>query len=79
MPSSKSLAKFGCYVTRWKERKDGRLERREEHVAFRADPALEHSPEIWEIAKAAVAKKWKQTAKSGWQVDELWMEPPSKW
>jgi len=34
----KKLAKFGCYVTRWK---DGKVfESWTEHVAFRADPAL---------------------------------------
>jgi hypothetical protein len=79
MASGTVLAKFGCYVARWKEHKDGRWESWEEHLAFRAAPALEHSDEVWEVAKAAAAKKWKQTMKSGWEIRELWMEAPRNW
>jgi hypothetical protein len=74
---TQKLAKFGCYVTRWK---DGKVyESWTEHVAFRADPALEHTDAVWDTAKGAAGKKWKQTAKSGWEVTELWMESPSHW
>lgn len=72
-------AKFGCYVTRWKESKGGRWESWDEHLAFRADPSVEHTDAAWDAAKAAAAKRWKQTTRSGWEVCELWMEPPHRW
>jgi len=73
------LAKFGCYVTRYK---DGHADDRnvwDEHLSFRADPALEGTAAVWAIAKMAAQKKWKQTARSGWTISELWMEAPRNW
>lgn len=75
----KKLAKFGCYVVRWKDSKDGRRERWEECLSFRADPAVEHGDGAWDAARLTAGKKWKQTALSGWEVVELWMEPPHRW
>ena len=73
------LAKFGCYVTRWKADKAGNHKSWEECLTFRADPAVEHSVGAWDAAKAVAGKKWKQTTRSGWEIVELWMEPPSRW
>lgn len=72
-------AKFGCYVTRWKESKGGRWESWDQHLSFRADSSVEHTRAAWDAAEAAAAKKWKQTAQSGWEVRELWMEAPHNW
>lgn len=81
MPDSPKtkLALFGCYVTRWKEYKDGRHEAWDEHVAFRAPKEVEHTDGAWDAANAMAGKRWKQTSTSGWEVRELWMERPSNW
>ena len=76
MASGNDLAKFGCYVTRWKDSKDGSRESWNEHLAFRAPAGAEHTDAAWVAAKVVAAKKWKQTTRSGWEVNELWMEPP---
>ena len=75
---TQKLAKFGVGVVRWKDGKD-RWQSWEETVSFRADPALEHTDAVWDIAKVAAGKKWKQTPTSGWECTVLWMEPPSRW
>ncbi len=72
------LAKFGATVTRWRDGKRG-WESWQEVVTFRADSGLEHTDAAWDLAKTAVGKKWKQTPKSGWELVELWMEPPHRW
>ena len=74
-----SDAKFGCCVRRWKELKNGRYDSREVVVSFRGDPGLEHTNAVEQLARAACAKKWKQTATSGWDIVETWMEPPHRW
>ena len=79
MAGGNGLAKFGCYVTRWKESKDGRWESWDEQLAFRAPSSSEHTDAALIAAKVVAAKKWKQTTRSGWEVSELWMEPPSRW
>jgi hypothetical protein len=75
----KKLAKFGCYVARWQEGKNGQWKSWEESLSFSADPALEHTEEAWDMAKEAAGRKWKQTTRSGWEVRELWMESPRNW
>ena len=67
-------AKFGCCVVRWKGRASW-----EEVVSFRGAPDLEHTDAVYQLAQAACAKKWKQTATSGWEVVESWMEAPHRW
>jgi hypothetical protein len=74
----KKLAKFGVAVVRWRDGKKG-WESWEETLAFRAESSMEHTDAVWDIAKTAAAKKWKQTPKSGWDLVELWMEPPQRW
>lgn len=78
MPAKPKLALFGCYVIRWKENKNER-ERWTEHVAFRAPQEVEHTDAAWDVAKEKCGKRWKQTERSGWEVCELWMEPPFRW
>ena len=67
-------AKFGCCVVRWKGRASW-----EEVVSFRGAPDLEHTDAVYQLAQAVCAKKWKQTATSGWEVVESWMEAPHRW
>jgi hypothetical protein len=71
-------AKFGCYVARWKVDRQGRTKAWDQLLTFQADSSLEDTQEAWDLAKAAAAKKWKQTTRTGWEVRELWMEPPGR-
>ena len=73
------LAKFGAVVRRWRDSKQGWGPSWEETITFRAESRLEGTDEAWTLAKAAAGKKWKQTPKSGWEVVEIWMEPPHRW
>ena len=72
------LAKFGAAVVRWRDGKRG-WESWEETFTFRAESHLEGTDAAWTLAKFTAAKKWKQTPKGGWDLVELWMEPPHRW
>lgn len=71
-------AKFGCYVARWKWSQAGGMKSWDQLLAFVADPADEGTDAAWDAAKAAAAKKWKQTTRTGWEIRELWMEAPER-
>ena len=79
MAGKNGTAKFGCCVVRWKDLKNGCRDSWEEVVSFRGGPELEHTDAVWQLAQAACTKKWKQTATSGWEVVETWMEAPHRW
>jgi len=74
----KKLAKYGAAVVRWRDGKKG-WERWEETVLFRADPRLEGTDAAWTHAEGVVGKKWKKGRMRGWDIVELWMEPPQQW
>jgi hypothetical protein len=73
------MAKFGCAVRRWKEDARGQWKSWEETVTFQAEPHLEGTDAVWSLAQIVVGKKWKKSHKSGWDIVELWMEPPRRW
>jgi hypothetical protein len=75
---TQKLAKFGAAVVRWRDGKQG-WESWEEQVAFKAESHLEGTDAVWSLAQTVVGKKWKKTSKSGWDIVELWMEPPRRW
>lgn len=69
------LAKWGCYVRRWKFSKSKGHTQWMEEVKFRGDAALEHTDAAWVLAEKEVEKKWKRGPDRGWEVIELWLEP----
>ena len=73
------MAKFGCYVRRWKEDARGQWKSWEECVTFKAESHLEGTDAVWSLAESIVGKKWKKSHKTGWDIVELWMEPPQRW
>ena len=75
MAGKNGTAKFGCCVVRWKGRASW-----EEVVSFRGEPCrVSDTDAVYQLAQAVCAKKWKQTATSGWEVVESWMEAPHRW
>ena len=78
MAGKNGTAKFGCCVVRWKDLENGRQAFWQEIVSFRGGPELEHTDAVYQLAEAACGKKWKQTAASGWEVVETWMEAPRR-